>query len=112
MSLASQVEEMRDERKTKVKELEFEVFALKEVVANSERKIESLEDENEQLRRMVHFNENYETSERKEKAHSILVAMIQSETPEHINRDRVDAKKWARKAYEFADALESEGGKP
>jgi tRNA U54 and U55 pseudouridine synthase Pus10 len=112
MSLASQVEEMRDERKAKVKELEFEVFALKEVGKNSARKIAALEDENEQLRCTVAFHEKFDASERKEKAYGLLIAMIQSQHPSKMaGRQDVDVKKWVRKAYEFADALESEGGK-
>jgi hypothetical protein len=109
MSLASQVEEMRDERKAKVKELEFEVFALKEAGKNSARKIAALEDENEQLRCTVAFHEKFDASERKEKAHSILVAMIQSQHPG--SRQDLNVKLWVKKAYEIADALESEGGK-
>ena len=51
-------------------------------------------------------------SRRKKNAMKILVAMIQSQPPHDVNRHKADAKKWARKAYEFVDALESEGGKP
>jgi hypothetical protein len=83
---------------------------LKEVVSNSARKIAALEDENEQLRRTVDFHEKFGVSERKEKAHAILAAMIQSQHPGP--RQDLNVKLWVKKAYEIADALESEGGKP
>lgn len=52
------------------------------------------------------------SAETKKNALKILVAMIQSQPSSGIDRSMVDAKTWARKAYEFADALETEGGKP
>lgn len=52
------------------------------------------------------------TAEVKKNALKILVAMIQSQPPHNIDRHNADVKKWARKAYEFANALESEGSKP
>ena len=100
MSLAQQAEDRREERETQ----------FREVVANSARKIEALEAENEQLRRTVEFHEKFGVSERKEKAHSLLVAMIQSQHPGP--RQDLNVKLWVKKAYEIADALESEGGKP
>jgi 23S rRNA-/tRNA-specific pseudouridylate synthase len=51
------------------------------------------------------------SAETKKKALKILVAMIQSQPASGVDRSQVDAKAWARKAYEFADALEAEGGK-
>lgn len=94
-----------------VRTLTSENEQLREVIKNSERKIAALEAENEQLRRTVDFHEKFGVSEREEKAYGILVAMIQSQPVGYTDRSQVDAKKWARKAYEFADALDSEGGK-
>lgn len=50
------------------------------------------------------------SAEMKKNALKLLVAMLQSPPTTGVDRSKVDAKTWARKAYEFADALETEGG--